>query len=76
MDLDKMLISSPEPKAQLSYSDKKNSPLSVFVVVINAVVVVVVNISHVHLLLWNHWAIFYQTWHKAFLGKGDLTLFN
>jgi hypothetical protein len=27
-------------------------------------------------LLQNHWANFNQTWHKSFLGVGDLTLFK
>ena len=34
------------------------------------VVVIVVNFSHFHLLLQNHWANFNQTWHKAFWMKG------
>ena len=39
-------------------------------------VVVVVNFSHFHFLLQNHWANFNQTWHKASLGKGDSSLFK
>ena len=46
----------------------KICPLSVIVVV------VVLNFSHFHLLLRNHWANFNQTWHKAYLGKGDSIL--
>ena len=44
-----------------------------FVVV---VVVVVVNFSHFHLLLQNHWANFNQTWHKTSLGEGNSSLFK
>ena len=43
---------------------------------LSVVVVVVVNFSHFHLLLQNHWANFNQTWHKAPLGKGDSSLFK
>ena len=39
-----------------------------------SVVVVVVNFSHFHLLLKNHWANFNQTWHKVSLGEGDSSL--
>ena len=35
-----------------------------------------VNFSHFHLLLQNHWVNFNQSWHKASLGKGDLSLFK
>ena len=51
----------------------KICPLSVVVVVF---VVVVINFSHFHLLLQNHWANFNQTWHKASLSEGDLILFK
>ena len=51
----------------------KICPLSVVVAV---VVVVVVNFSHFHLLLQNHWANSNQTWHKASLGEGDSSLFK
>ena len=37
---------------------------------------VVVNFSHFHLLLQNHWANFNQTWHKVSLGKGDSSMFK
>ena len=47
-----VLFSSPEPKAQVSFSDQ------------NLSIVVVVNFSHFHLLLLNHWANINQTWHK------------
>ena len=43
---------------------------------LSVVVVVVVNFSHFHLLLQNHWANFNQNWHKASLGKGDSSLFK
>ena len=63
-----LLFSSPEPKAQVSFSDEI-CPLSV-------VVVVVVNFSDFHLLLQNHLANFNQTWHKASLGERDSSLFK
>ena len=37
---------------------------------------VVVNFSHFHLLLQNHWANFNRTWHKASLCKVDSSLFK
>ena len=40
------------------------------------VVIVVVNFSYFHLLLQNHWANFNQTWHKAFFGDEDWSLFK
>ena len=46
----------------------KNCPLSV--------VVVVVNFSHFHLLLKNHWAKFNQTLHKSSLDKRNWSLFK
>ena len=42
---------------------------------LSVVVVVIVNISHFH-LLQNHRANFNQTWHKASLGDGDSSLFK
>ena len=36
--------------------------------------VVVINFSHFHLFLQNHWTNFNQTWHKASLDEGDLSL--
>ena len=59
------VFSSPEPKAQMSFSDQN----------LSVVVVVVVNFSHFH-LLENHWAYFNQTWHKASIGEGDSSLFK
>ena len=56
-----VVFSTPEPKAEVS------CPFSV---------VVVVNFSHFHLLLQNHWAEFNQTWHKASLGEGNSSLFK
>ena len=54
------LFSSPELKAQVSFSDRLSS-----------VVCLSVNFSYFRLLLQNHWANFNQTWHKASLGEGD-----
>ena len=45
-------------------------PLSVGGVLVG----VVVNFSHFHLLLQNHWVNFNQTWHKASLGYEDPSL--
>ena len=39
--------------------------------VVVAVVVVVVNFSHFHLFLQNHWNNFNQTWHKASFRERD-----
>ena len=50
-------------------------PLSV-VVDIGVVVVVVVNFSHIHILLQNHWANFNQTWYKVSLSEWDSSLFK
>ena len=47
--------------------------LSIVVVVF---VVVIVNFSHFHLLLQNHWTNFNQTWHKASLGQGESRMFK
>ena len=48
----------------------KICPLSVVVVGI------VVNFSHFHLLLQNHWVSFNQTWHNASFGEGNSSLFK
>ena len=61
------LLSSTEPRLKKAFLIKV-CPLSVVVV---DVVVVVVNFSHFHLLLQNHWANFNQTWNKVSLGEGD-----
>ena len=58
-----LIFSSPKPKAQMNFSDQNLS-------------VVVVNFSHFHLVLQNHWPNFNQTWHKASLGEGDSKLFK
>ena len=67
----KSIFSSPELKAQVSFSDHLSSVvcLSVCLSVCPSV-----NFSHFHLLLQNHCANFNQTWHKAFLGEGDSSL--
>ena len=57
------LFSSPELKAQVSFSDHLSS-------VVRLSVHLSVNFSHFHLLLKNHCANFNQTLHKASLGKG------
>lgn len=57
-----MSFNSLEPRALVSFSGKKNCPLSV-------VIAVVVNLSQFHLLLKNQWADFNQIWHNASLGE-------
>ena len=39
-----------------------------------SVIVIVINFSHFRLHLENHSPNFNQTWHKAFLGEGDMSL--
>ena len=63
------VFSSPELKAQVSFSDHLSS-------IVCTSVRLSVNCSHFHLLLQNHWANFNQTWHKVFLVKGDSSLFK
>ena len=63
------VFSSPELKAQVSFSDRLLS-------VVRPSVCSSVNFSHFHLLLKNHWANFNQTWHKASLGDRDSSLFK
>ena len=60
------VFSSPELKAQVSFSDHLSSVvcLSVHPSVCLSVRLSV-NFSHFHLLLQNHWANFNQTWHKV-----------
>ena len=65
-----ILFSSPELKAQVSFSDHLSS------VVCRLSVRLSVNFSHFHLLLQNHWANFNQTWHKASLGEVDSSLYK
>ena len=69
----KWLFSSPELKAQVSFSDHLSSVLCPSV---RLSVCLSVNFSHFHLLLQNHCANFNQTWHKASLGEGDSSLFK
>ena len=66
-----IIISSPEPKAHVSFSDQNMS-----VVVVVVVFVVVVIFSHFHHILQIQWVNFNQTWHKASLGKGNSSLFK
>ena len=47
--------------------------LSAVVIVVD---IVIVNFSHIHFLLQNHWTNFIQTWHKASLGNEDSSLFK
>ena len=54
------VISSPEPKAQVSYCRPFSS----------------VNFLHFHLLLENAWLDFNQTWQESSLGVGDSMLFK
>jgi hypothetical protein len=60
------IFSSPELKAQVSYSDR---PLSI-------IRLSVCKPLHFLLLLQNHWANFNQTWHKSSMGGGDSKLFT
>ena len=68
----KLFFSSPELKAQVSYSDR---PLSVVrLSVCPSVCPSVCKLLHFRLLLQNRWANFNQTWHKSSLGGGDSKL--
>ena len=69
----KRVLSSPELKAQVSFSDHLSSVVYLSVCLS---VRLSVNFSHFHLLLQNHRANFNQTWHKASLGEGDSSLFK
>ena len=70
-------FSSPELKAQVSFSDHLSSVVCLSVCLsVHLSVRPSVNFSHFHLLLQNHWANFNQTWHKASLGEGDSSLFK
>ena len=62
-----VVFSSPELKAQVSFSDRLSSVMSVCPYV---------NFSYFRLLLKHHWANLNQTWHKAYLGDGDSYLFK
>ena len=67
-------FSSPELRAQVSFSDRLSSVVCLFVH--PSVRPSVFNVFIFRLLLKNHWANFNQTWHKAFLGERDSSLFN
>ena len=67
------VFSSPELKAQVSFSDHISSAVCLSV---RLSVRLSVNFSHFHLLLQNHWANFNQTWHKVSLGEGNSSLFK
>ena len=72
-----VVFSSPELKAQVSFSDHLSSVVCLSVrPSVCLSVRLSVNFTHFHLLLQNHWAKFNQTWHKASLGKGDSSLFK
>jgi hypothetical protein len=58
-----LIISSPELRAQVSFSDRR---LSVVPVVCPSVC----KRLHFRLLLHSHWANFNQTWHKSTFGEG------
>ena len=62
------VFSSPELKAQVSFSDHLSSVVCPSVCLCK--------FSHFHLLLQNHWANFNQTWHKVSEGEGDSRLFK
>ena len=65
------IFSSPELKAQVSFSDHLSSVVCLSVCPFVCLSVrPSVNFSHFHLLLQNHWANFNHTWHKAPLVKG------
>ena len=59
------LYSSPELKAQVSFSDRLSS-----------VICLSVNFSYFRLLLKNHWANFNKTWHKHPWVKGNQVCSN
>jgi hypothetical protein len=59
------VFSSPELKAQVSFSDGLLSGIPS-----------ICKLLHFRLLLHNHWANFNQTWHKSSLGEGDSSLFK
>ena len=61
-------FSSPELKAQVSFSDHQSS--------VCPSICLSVNFSHFQLLLQKHWANFNQTWHKISPGEGDSSLFK
>jgi hypothetical protein len=60
------IFSSPELKAQVSYSDR----------LLSVVRLSVCKLLYFRLLLQNRWANFNQTWYKSSLWKGDSSLFK
>ena len=74
---DEFVFSSPELKAQVSFSDRLSSVVCPSVCPsVCLSVCLSVNFSYFRLLLKNHWANLNQTWHKASLGEGDSSLFK
>ena len=69
----KLLFSSPELKAQVSFS---NHLSSVVCLSVRSSVRPFVNFSYFRFFFQNHWANFNQTWHKASLIVGDSGLFK
>ena len=65
-------FSSPELKAQVSFSDHLSSVRPP----VRPSIHPSENFSHFQLLLQNHWANFNKTRHKASLGDGDSSLFK
>ena len=77
------LFTSPKPKAQESISDHKLSVVRRRVNFSHFLLQPPLHadtawnsIKSIHLLLQNQWANSKQTWHLAFFGKGDSTLFK
>ena len=69
-------IGSPEQgSCELFWSKFVHCPLS-WSSLLSSTFHIVINFSHFHHLLQNHWVNFNQTWHKASLGKGDSSLFK
>ena len=74
-------VSSPEPKAQVSYCRPFSSVVRRPSCVVRRASCVVrrassVNFLHFHLLLENAWLDVNQTWQESFLGVGDSKLFK
>ena len=67
-----LVFSSPELKAQVSFSDHLSFGVCLYV---RLSVRPSVNFSYFLLLLQNHWANFNQTLYKASLGEGDPNFF-
>ena len=73
--LNSIPFSSPELKAQVSFSDRLSSVVCLSVR-LSVRPSVSVNFSYFRFLLMNHWTNFNQTCHKAVLGEGDSSLFK